>query len=208
MLLLDLDRTLVDLQSFSDYGAALSDVERLLGTWPDAPVPETDWDGPTMACMSVLHALLGDPRWAEVSAAIAVHERAAIPHSTAMPTVLETRRILRTTPVAVVTLLAPELVPEVLAAHGIGVGQGAEVDVVIGRSAEIRPKPEPDGLLAACAALGGEPADAVMIGDSSWDAEAATRAGVSFIGVPSSPGSLSGSTCEATLADAVARALN
>ena len=63
MLLLDLDRTLVDLQSFTDYSAALADVRTLVGEWSDADVPETDWDRPTQACMSVLHSLLGDPRW-------------------------------------------------------------------------------------------------------------------------------------------------
>ncbi len=86
-LLLDLDRTLVDLQSFTDYAAALSDVEALLGRWSGADVPETDWDQPTMACMSVLHSLLGDPRWRQVSDAIAVHELAAVDQSTLMPTV-------------------------------------------------------------------------------------------------------------------------
>ena len=209
-LLLDLDRTLVDLQSFTDYAAALRDVQQLTGEWVTAEVPETDWDQPTMACMSVLHSLLGDPRWQDVSDAIAVHERAAIPQSVVMPTVLESRETLRQVPVAIVTLLAPELVADVLAAHGIDVGEraGAEVDVVVGRASHVRPKPEADGLLAACAALGVAPADAVMIGDSSWDAEAAERAGVPFIGVPSSPGGLDGVVHqEPTFADAVAAAI-
>ena len=207
-LLLDLDRTLVDLQSFTDYGAALADVESLLGAWSDADVPSTDWDGPTMACMSVLHSLLGDPRWDDVSRAIAVHERAAVRESVLMPSVDQALGALREVPVAVVTLLAPEVVPVVLTAHGISVGPGREVDLVVGRAWDVRPKPEADGLLAACAALGVEPADAVMVGDSSWDAEAAMRAGVRFIGVPSSPAVLEGAEAiEATFADAVTRAL-
>lgn len=206
-LLLDLDRTLVDLQSFTDYAAALADVEALMGTWSGADVPETDWDRPTMACMSVLHSLLGDPRWDEMSAAIAVHERAAIPYSVIMPTVAEASQVLREVPVAIVTLLAPELVPEVLAFHGIHVG--SEIDVVVGRDRGTRPKPEADGLLAACAALGVQPREAVMIGDSSWDAEAAERAGVPFIGVPSSPGGLDGhARLEGTFSAAVAAALH
>lgn len=205
-LLLDLDRTLVDLQSFTDYSAALADVEALLGSWSESDVPETDWDRPTMACMSVLHSLLGDPRWEEVSAAIAAHERAAIPQSVVMPTVSASREALREVPVAIVTLLAAELVPEVLAAHGIEVGR--EVDVVVGRAWDVRPKPEADGLLAACAALGVAPETAVMIGDSSWDAEAASRAGIRFVGVPSAPGGLPGSPeVQPTFAAAVAAAL-
>jgi phosphoglycolate phosphatase-like HAD superfamily hydrolase len=207
-LLLDLDRTLVDLQSFTDYAAALADVQALMGDWLPADVPDTDWDRPTMACMSVLHSLLGDPRWEAMSAAIAVHERAAIPRSVAMPTVLESRARLREVPTAVVTLLAPDLVPAVLLAHGIGVGSGGEIDVVVGRASDVRPKPEADGLLAASAALGVAPEDAVMVGDSSWDAQAAERAGVAFVGVPSTPGGLSDvAVTVPTFADAIELAL-
>ena len=183
-ILLDLDRTLVDLQSSTDYAAALADVQALVGRWDAADVPDTDWTGPTQACMSLLHSLLGDPRWHEVSAAIAVHERAAIPQSVPMPTVPETVERLRALPTAVVTLLPIEVATDVLVANGIGVGPGQPIDLVVGRDAAIRPKPEPDGLLAACRRLGVPAQDAVMIGDSSWDAGAADRAGVAFIGVP------------------------
>lgn len=186
-LLLDLDRTLVDLQTYTDYAAALRDVEAIMGSWSLPDVPQTDWDHPTMACMSVLHALLGDARWAQVSEAIAVHERAAIPQSATMPTVLEARTLLTTVPTAVVTLLPTDVVQDVLAWHGMDVHEGGSVDMAFGRAVDLRPKPEPDGLLAACASLGVEPQRTVMIGDSSWDAEAARRAGVRFIGVPSSP---------------------
>ena len=41
-LLLDLDRTLVDLQSFTNYAAALADVQELVGEWSDVDVPMTD----------------------------------------------------------------------------------------------------------------------------------------------------------------------
>jgi HAD superfamily hydrolase (TIGR01509 family) len=44
-------------------------------------------------------------------------------------------------------------------------------------------KPEPDLVLAALEKAGGEPGDAVMIGDSVWDCRAAERAGVRSIGV-------------------------
>lgn len=205
-LLLDLDRTLVDLQSFTDYAAALVDVSALLDSWPDATVPATDWDGPTMACMSVLNALSGDERWPEISRAIARHERAAIPSSVIMPTVAEACVLLEKVPVAVVTLLAPDLVPEVLGQHGIRVGR--EVDAVIGRSSDMRPKPAPDGLWAACRTLDVDPSEAVMIGDSSWDAEAARRAGVAFVGVPSGPAGLEDVELqEPTFVEAVRRAL-
>ena len=187
MLLLDLDRTLVDLQSFTDYAAALADVRALIGDWPDADVPDTDWDRPTQACMSVLHTLLGDPRWNVVSDAIAVHERAAVPRGVVMPTVVEVLERLRPVGVAVVTLLPADVATRVLTMHGIGVGPGEPVDLVIGRDPRIRPKPWPDGLLAACERLGAGPGRATMIGDATWDQEAAARAGAAFVGVPSSP---------------------
>jgi len=180
--LLDLDRTLIDLQSFTNYEAALHDVRQLVGSWSDAEVPDTDWDKATMACMSVLHSLLGDPRWVEVSDAISVHERAAIAQSHLMPTVAGCRPMLLEVPTAVVTLLPADVAIAVLDYHDLDIGK--EIDVVVGRDPLIRPKPEPDGVLEACRVLGVEPTSAVMIGDSTWDAQAAIAAGADFIGVP------------------------
>jgi hypothetical protein len=54
VLLLDLAQTLIDLQSFRDYSPALVDVSSLVNSWPDAEVPDTDWDKATVACMGVL----------------------------------------------------------------------------------------------------------------------------------------------------------
>lgn len=180
--LLDLDRTLIDLQSFTDYQAALADVQLLIESWPDADVPVTDWDRATMACMSVLHSLLGDVRWGEVSDAIAVRERAAIRESHLMPTVGDCRSTLLSAPTAVVTLLPTDVAIAVLDFHDLAIGR--EIDVVVGRDPTIRPKPEPDGVIEACRLLGADPGGAVMIGDSTWDAEAALAAGVAFVGVP------------------------
>ena len=113
-LLLDLDRTLIDLQSYTDYGAALDDVRRLVGSWQDVQVPDTDWDRATVACMSVLHAFLDDPRWSDISDAIAVHERRAIPESHLMPTVADASPTLVACPTAVVTLLPADVAIAVL----------------------------------------------------------------------------------------------
>ncbi|HWB71872.1 MAG TPA: HAD family hydrolase [Egibacteraceae bacterium] len=44
-------------------------------------------------------------------------------------------------------------------------------------------KPAPDLLLAACSQLDIEPADAILIGDSPWDAEAGGRVGLRTIAV-------------------------
>jgi len=180
--LLDLDRTLIDLQSFTDYEAALEDVCALVGSWQDSAVPETDWDRATMACMAVLHAFLDDPRWNDISRAIGLHEVAAIPQSHLMPTVAECASTFAALPTAVVTLLPADVATAVLDFHGLTVGR--EIDMVVGRDPKIRPKPEPDGVLEACRRLGVQPVDAVMIGDSTWDATAAMSAGTGFVGVP------------------------
>jgi phosphoglycolate phosphatase-like HAD superfamily hydrolase len=209
VLLLDLDRTLIDLQSFTDYSSAFEDVRAILGEWPGVDVPDTDWDRPTQACMTVLHALLGDPRWLEISEVIAVHERAAIADAVVMPTVAGVLGLLRPVPVAVVTLLHPDVAHDVLVMHGIGVGAGEPVDLVVGRDPWIRPKPWPDGLLAACERLDVDPGRATMVGDSSWDEEAASTAGASFIGVPSSPASFAPGISQApTFAAAIQRVLD
>ena len=209
LLLLDLDRTLVDLQSFTDYAAALADAQSIAGQVASVDVPETDWDRPTQACMSLLNALAGSPAWIEASASIARYERAAIPQAQVMPTVLDTLEILRGHPVAVVTLLPADVSVEVLQFCGIQVGAGAEVDLVIGRDPGMRPKPHPDGLQAACQALGRSCGEATMIGDSTWDRDAAWAAGSAFIGVPATGTDLGpGVTLARTFAEAVRRAVD
>jgi len=190
VLLLDLDRTLVDLQSATDYASALVDAQAIAGDQGPAQLPDTDWDRPTQACMSLLNALAGTPRWAAVSTAIARHERAAIPHARVMPTVLDTLPLLRSRPVAVVTLLPTDVSVELLTACGIDVGVGAAIDLVVGRDPGMRPKPHPDGLQAACRALGVSCERATMIGDSTWDRDAALAAGSAFVGVPAEGGHL------------------
>jgi phosphoglycolate phosphatase-like HAD superfamily hydrolase len=208
VLLLDLDRTLVDLQSSTDYAAAHADVQALLGQWPDADVPESDWDQPTHACMSVLNALVGDDRWTSVSDAIAAHERAAVGRAVVMPTVRESVDRLREVPTAVVTLLPGDVARAALVGCGLGVGPGEAVDLVVGRDARMRPKPWPDGVLSACERLGVAPGSATMIGDSTWDEEAASRAGASFVGVPSSAAGFPPGVRQATtFAEAIAQVL-
>lgn len=208
VLLLDLDRTLVDLQSHTDYAQALVEARQLAGDVEHTPVPDTDWDRPTQSCMSLLNALAGDPRWAVISSAIARHERAAIPMATVMPTVSDTLPQLRKHPVAVVTLLPADVSIELLTSCGIDVGPGAPIDLVVGRDPSMRPKPYPDGLRSACHRLGRSVADAVMIGDSSWDRDAAAAAGAGFVGVPLTAGLLGPAVPEAAnFAEAVGRAL-
>ncbi len=176
--LFDLDRTLADLQSYTDYGAALRDVTGLIGGWEDPPTPTTDWDTPTERCMAILVGLSGDARWQEVSDRIAVHEVRAVPDSRPMPRLAEALARSGHLVRGVVTLLAEEPARTVLSRHG------ADLPVLVPRRADLRPKPAPDQIIEACRLLGVPPSDTVMIGDSTWDDEAAADAGCAFVGVP------------------------
>ncbi len=192
-LLFDLDRTLVDVQSFTDYAAARLDAGAVVGhDRAMAAVPTTDWSSDTQAAMALLVTYAGDPRWDALSEAIAVHELAAVSRSTPMPTLAAAWALSASVPRAVVTLVPEHVARAALAAHGIDASP--DVLAVVGRRAGQRPKPAPDGLLSACEVLGVDPAGAVMIGDSTWDAEAAHAAGSRFVGVPFHPGALSGET--------------
>jgi len=176
-LLFDLDRTLVDLQTYTEYGEALAEVRALVELGEDSDTPATDWDTPTQQCMSILVALSGESRWAEVSDLITVHELRAIPQSHPMPRLEEAMAMSDHLPRAVVTLLSEEPARAALRHHGVS------IPVVVPRRADLRPKPAPDQILEACRLLGVEPSETVMIGDSSWDAEAAAHAGCRFVGV-------------------------
>ncbi len=176
-ILFDLDRTLVDVQSYTDYGAALADVESLIGMWEDLPTPATEWDTPTRRCMGILVTLSGDDRWQGVSDVIERHEMAAIERSHAMPGLAAALLATERLPRAVVTLLPPPAARAALDRHGIA------IEHVVGRRPDLRPKPAPDQLLEACRLLGVHRADAIMIGDSTWDQQAAEAAGCGFTGL-------------------------
>ncbi len=176
-ILFDLDRTLIDAQTFTDYRSAVNDVRALIGTWPDLEVPETEWDLPTQECMELLVALSGDPRWNAVSAAIEHHELATVDRSSAMPGLADALAATEHLKRAVVTLLPHNAARTVLEHHDVA------IELVVARQDRFRPKPRPDQLLHALQKLRVEPEDAVFIGDSSWDAEAARAGGVPFLGV-------------------------
>jgi phosphoglycolate phosphatase len=175
--LVDLDRTLVDVQSFTDYTAALAGVRSVIGSWPDPPTPVTGWDGPTRACMGALVALANDPRWPTTSAVIEQHEAAAVSASVAMPGLIEALAATAHLPRAVVTLLPEGTARRVLDRHGVS------IDVLVPRRPDLSPKPAGDQLVAAADALGLPAADLVMVGDSTWDERAAVAAGTDFVGL-------------------------
>ena len=60
---------------------------------------------------------------------------------------------------------------------------GAVLEVRLGPDNVPKAKPHPDGLLAACAKLGADPARSVYVGDSPSDGAAARAAGCTGVGV-------------------------
>ena len=175
-ILVDLDRTLVDVQTFTDYEAAVSGLaEDVLGLVADTPA--TEWRSATRRAMDALVALSGASRWQDVSDHIESFETTAVARSALMPGVFEFLAAVGDTPIVVVTLMGPGAARAALGRHGI------DLESVLGREAIHRPKPAPDQLLAGCDLMGIEPGSAVMLGDSTWDAAAAAAAGCGFVGL-------------------------
>ena len=79
--------------------------------------------------------------------------------------------------VGVVTLASKPATERAMARYRLN------VDTIEARSFDVPAKPNPEQLMVALAALGVEPRDAVMVGDSERDEMAAVAAGIDFVGV-------------------------
>lgn len=103
-----------------------------------------------------------------------------------MPGALELVDALRDrgVPVALVSNSARDFVELALSTAGVG----DRFDAVLTRDDVADGKPAPDLYLAACAALGAEPAAAVGLEDTATGITAVRAAGMFAIGVPSFPG--------------------
>lgn len=178
ILLLDLDKTLVNSEDYTDYCAAVDEVRAWLGgELPQREGPATDWGRCALQAMEILVAMSGSERWTEASATIEAFEHRAVETSAAMPGLVEFLAATASCRRAVVTLVGQSAAEAIVRRHGIA------TDAVVGRRPELRPKPHPDQVVAALAALGADAKSAAMIGDSSWDEAAARAAGVRFVGV-------------------------
>jgi phosphoglycolate phosphatase-like HAD superfamily hydrolase len=177
-LLLDLDRTLVDVQSFTDYEAACGELDEAFGDLPLADMPESGWRTATHRAMAILFSLADSPQdWTRADEIISKREMAAIDSAMAMPHLEEFLEAIRGTPRAIVTLMGQAPAEESCARFGI------KIPVIVGRRAGLLPKPAPDQLETAMEILGVTADQAVMVGDSPWDAEAAIAAEVGFLGL-------------------------
>lgn len=177
-LLIDFDRTLVDLQSHTDYPAAAAALDSELGPVDLVDVPATGWRSETHRAMATLVALVDHPeRWRLASEIIERFELAAVGEAIPMPGLQPFLAMTAGVPRAIVTLLSAA--PIDAACHRFGIG----IEVRMTRRPDVPPKPSPEPVLAACSAIDEEPAAVAMVGDSSWDEAAAAAAGVWFIGV-------------------------
>ncbi len=177
-LLLDLDRTLVDLETHVDYCAAAAELRERV---PDATLGETPptsgWGSCTKETIGRLVGLAGTDRYAAAAAMVSRHEVQGARNARPMPGLAAFLEAVADRPKAIVTLVGPEATALVLDAFGI------VVDVVVPRRPDVRPKPFPDQLEEGLRLLGASADRAVMIGDSATDMCAAKAAGVRFVGV-------------------------
>jgi HAD superfamily hydrolase (TIGR01509 family) len=99
---------------------------------------------------------------------------------------------------AVASNTSAVLVRAALEASGLGF-----LAVVVSGEDLARPKPMPDVYLAACAALGVEPAEAIAFEDSPLGVRAAHDAGMAVVGVPEHGTDLSAAGADLVLASLV-----
>lgn len=175
---------------FSRYGRAFDDDHKrdLLGSSRDVAGTKLERHlgrpGHGAALMDELHELV-----------MAELDRGAPPRPGAVELVAALRAA--GTPVGLASNSSREFVDKALRVAGM---TGA-FDVTVAGDEVARPKPAPDGYLAAAAALGADPAACVALEDSNTGVAAARAAGMTVVGVPSFPG------VELPGADLVARSL-
>ena len=109
----------------------------------------------------------------EVETVIGDHERTGARESDRLPSA---DALGRADAEAVCSLNCEAACRVALDAHDLS----SHVDAVVGRDTVATRKPDPEPLLEAIRRLDADPGDAVFVGDSPRDAEAAERAGVAF----------------------------
>jgi phosphoglycolate phosphatase len=177
VLLLDLDKTLVNVEDGIDYCAALAELRaRLPDVVGDVGV-ETSWGRCTRTVIGVLGSLAGTPDWPAGAAIVERFEVDGVERSTAMPGLAALLALVDPARTAIVTLLGPAATEATIERHLV------RPVAVVARDPALRPKPAPDQALEALRLLGAGPADAVMVGDSEVDEATAGAAGIGFVGV-------------------------
>ncbi len=159
----DLDGTLVRLPV--DWAVAREDAAAVLRA---QGVDTTD-----MGLWDILEAARPNGVLAEISDAIATHERRGAESATRLPLADE---LPLSVPVAVCSLNCEAACHIALERHDLERYVGA----VVGRDSVDTYKPDPAPLLAAVSRVQAEPERSLFVGDSDRDREAAERAGLDF----------------------------
>ncbi|WP_457597168.1 phosphoglycolate phosphatase [Hydrogenimonas sp.] len=187
-ILFDLDGTLID--SVPDLAAALADTMRALGREPCDEARVREWVG-NGARVLVKRALCGGMEIDESACAgifddalatfMRAYEKRMCEKTRLYPEVATTLSRLREkgAKMAVVTNKPGPFVAPILRHLGIE----GHFDLIVGGEDLPRKKPDPMPLLHACEKLGVQPSEAVMVGDSRNDIEAAKRAGMPAVAV-------------------------
>ena len=187
ILVFDLDGTLVD--SAPDIAAALNALFAELGLPPVelALVRRMIGDGTPVLLERALRHVGAAQRAADLMPRFSTHYSDNLVRlSTLYPDVAETLAILRAAGCRLGVCTNKPIGPThaVLAAFGLD----RLIEAVIGGDSMKQRKPQPEPLLEVIRALGGTPAEAVLIGDSAVDLACADAAGVPAIIVPSGYG--------------------
>ncbi|RLM57452.1 HAD family hydrolase [Halobellus sp. Atlit-31R] len=159
----DLDGTLVDLSV--DWGVVTDDVT---GVFDRAGVDTAGRNLWGLLELADETDLRGD-----VEAVIAGHEREGARRSERLP---HADTVGTFDAEGVCSLNCEDACRTALDVHDLD----SHVDAVVGRDSVATQKPHPDPLLETIRRLGADPDDAVFVGDSVRDEEAARRAGVAF----------------------------
>lgn len=174
--LLDLDGTLVD----SVFHHVLAWGGALQARGFDVPLWRVH-SGIGMGSQRLVPWLLGGhvPEARELSDD---HERRFLGHADGLRATPGARELvedlqIRKVPFVIATSATTGVREALLAALGCGHLETTDADDVDS------PKPAPDLLVQACAALDVPPANAILVGDSPWDAYAAQRVGVRTLAV-------------------------
>lgn len=190
VVIFDVDGTLVDTtylhavcwwQVFRqhDHDVAMADIHRAVGMGADQLVPHLlgDQTSPDeLATLSAAHGTLWRTWWPHVR-----RTRGA-------------RELLEGCAAAGLSVvLASSAAEEELAAMRRVIGADAVISAATNRNDVDQSKPDPDLLHVALRRAHVDASEAVFVGDSIWDGEAASRAEVTFVGV------LCGGTSEAEL---------
>jgi HAD superfamily hydrolase (TIGR01509 family) len=129
----------------------------------------------------------------DLQAYLECHFPAYAHHVVAEPQAAEVLAALEASHVrtAIVTNTPPPIAQATLRPSGI------HADILVGDNGVLRPKPAPDMIVRACELLDVAAGQALMVGDSRFDQQAAAAAGVRFVGY----GGIDAETTVARLSD-------